>query len=155
VALMLRHHVGSGRRGPIGNEWARAYRTVANGTHTCVVELRRPGGTRGVFDPVTGTWGTTAAEAYYTGKARVQMISDSDLKRISADQQISALFYRVSLDHNVVGTELGDRVTVLSIDDNGDPDLVGRTLKVDTIVRASLHWERQLVCVDELEKAVT
>jgi hypothetical protein len=152
VALMLRHHRGSGRRKTIEAEWSRHHRPSVNGTHTSVVSLRRSGGTRGVWDDVNGVWTTTPKEPYYVGPARIQMVSDSDLKRIVADQQISTLVYRIGLANTVTGMELGDKVTVISTDDNGDPGLVGRVFTVDTIVWSSLHWERVLVCIDSLEK---
>lgn len=149
---MLRHHEGSGRLPVVGTGWSAHHRPVANATHTCTISMRRPGGTKGAFDPAPSTYPVTPSAPYYTGKARIQMVSDSDLKRLIAGQDIGTLAYRVSIDHNVGGIELEDLVTITAIDENGDASLVGRSLTVDTVTRSSLHWERVMVCIDDLER---
>lgn len=149
---MIRHHRGSGRRTTIHRDWSEMYRPVTEGTRTATVTLRRPGGTRGAFDTTTGTYPITATPAYYTGKARIQMVSDSEAKVVTADQQVTTLVYRVMLDHLVSGVEVEDLVTVVAVEPNGDASLISRVLTVDAIVWGSLHWERHLMCVDDLER---
>ena len=157
---MQRHHNGSGRRTVITEDWSAHHRPVMAGTHTATVSLRRPGGTPGVFDPVTGTFPSTPFAAYYTGPARVQKLSlgGAEQIRLAGDQEVSTLGYAVMLDHTLEDTEtfgtavqLDDVCQVTEVDDNGDETLVGRELIVGAIERGSLHWERRLLCTDNLE----
>lgn len=148
---MLRHHTGTGRRRVIPRDWSEHHRPVLDTTRDATVTLARAGGTQGTFDPVSGTWGNTPATPYYTGTARIQAFSGNEQIVLAGEQTVSTLGYAVSLDHAVGGVELGDVLTVTTIDDNGDAELVGRSLTVAAIVRGSLHWERRLLCTDDLE----
>lgn len=148
---MQRHHTGSGRRPAIPADWSTHHRPVLSGTRTATVTLRRPGGTPGTFDPEAGTRPTTPFEAYYTGEARVQVLPASEQDHLTGGQEVSTLGYAVTLDHEVTGVQLEDLCTVTAIDDNGDPELIGRDLVVEAIQRGSLHWERRLLCTDDLE----
>jgi hypothetical protein len=148
---MLRHHTGSGRRRVIPTDWSAHHRPVLATTRTATVTLRAPGGTAGVFDPVTGTSSNTPFAAYYTGTARIQVVSVFGHDVLAAEQEVSTLRYAVTLDSVVSGVALGHLVRVTAVDDNGDVDLVGRDLTVEGILRGSLHWERRLICTDDLE----
>lgn len=148
---MLRHHNGSGRRVAIPEDWSDHHRPVLAGTHTATVTLRRPGGTPGAFNPTTGTYPSTPFTAYYTGAARVQILNPAEQERLAGEQEVSTLRYSVTLDHEVTGVQLDDLCRVTVVDDNGDTELVGRDLVVESIERGSLHWERRLVCTDNLE----
>lgn len=148
---MQRHHTGSGRRTVITPDWSAHHRPILDGTRTATVALRRPGGTPGAFDPATGTYPSTPFPAYYTGPARVQVLPANDQVRLLAEQQVSTLGYQVTLDYEVAGVQLDDLLAVTAVDDNGDDDLVGRDLTVESIERGSLHWERRLLCTDNLE----
>lgn len=147
---MLRHHTGSGRRAVIPADWSGHHRGVLDGTRTATVALRPPGGTPGVFDPATGTKPNTPFPTYYTGTARIQVLDAGEQDRVVAEQQVSTLGYAVTLDHEVSGIELGHLVRITEVDDNGDATLVGRDLTVESIERGSLHWERRLLCTDDL-----
>ncbi len=148
---MQRHHTGSGRRRVIPDGWAAHHRPVLAGTRGATVTLRRPGGTQGEFDPGSGTYPTTPHPAYYTGAARIQLPGDADRVRMAAEQEVSTQAYAVMLDHAVTGMQLDDVVTVTAVDDNGDQWLVGREMSIETIEAGSLHWERRLLCTDNLE----
>src|SRR3954471_22967237 len=117
---MLRHHNGSGRRVAIPEDWSDHHRPVLVGTHTATVTLRRPGGTPGTFDPNTGTRPSTPFAAYYTGAARVQILSAAEQDRMAGEQEVSTLGYSVTLDHEVIGVQLDDLCHVTEVDDNGD-----------------------------------
>lgn len=148
---MQRHHVGSGRRTVIPADWSAHHRGLLAGTRTATVTLRRPGGTPGAFDPNTGTSTSTPFAAYYTGPARIQVLPSNDQVRMAGEQESSTLGYQVTLDHEVIGVQLDDLLTVTAVDDNGDDELVDRELTVQSIERGSLHWERRLLCTDDLE----
>lgn len=153
---MQRHHLGSGRRSVIPEDWSGHHRPALAGTRTATVALRRPGGTPGAFDPVTGTRPSTPFPAYYglgisEPNARIQVLPSNDQVRLAGEQEISTLGYQVTLDHAIDGIQIDDLVTVTAVDDNGDQGLVGRELRVESIERGSLHWERRLLCSDNLE----
>lgn len=153
---MQRHHIGSGRRRAIPLDWSEHHRGVLVGTRDATVTLRRPGGVKGAFDQVTGTWSVTPHPPYFGAgatepNARIQVLADSAQIANAAEQEVSTLRYRVTLDHAVTGIELEDVCTVIAVDDNGDGGLVERELVVDAIHRGSLHWERVLTCIDNLE----
>lgn len=148
---MLRHHVGSGRRAVIPADWSAHHRAVFDSTRDATVALRRPGGTQGSFDSGTGTWGNTPATPYFTGPARIQVLSATEHAALAGEQEVSTLGYAVMLDHELIGVQIDDVLTVTGMDDNGDAELVGRSLSVDAVVRGSLHWERRLICTDTLE----
>lgn len=148
---MQRHHTGSGRRSVIPVDWSAHHRGVTAATHTVTVTLRRPGGVRGAFDDATGTWATTPYPAYYTGSARVQVLDAGEQEHAAAEQQVSTLGYAVMLDHAVTTMQLEDLCTITAVDDNGDAWLVDRQMTVKAMETGSLHWERRLLCTDDLE----
>lgn len=148
---MQRHHTGSGRRAVIPPDWSAHHRQVVDETHTATVTLRRPGGTRGAFDRASGTYPMTPNAVYFTGPARIQVLADTAQVALVAEQESSSLRYAVMLDHAASGIQLDDLCTVTAVDDNGDASLVGRDLTVESIARGSLHWERRLICTDDLE----
>lgn len=148
---MQRHHVGSGRRAVIPTDWSAHHRGVVAETHTATITLRHPGGTRGAFDDETGTWAITPFPTYYDGPARVQVLAAGEQERVAGEQEISTLGYAVMLDHAVIEMQLTDLCTVTTVDDNGDAWLVGRQLTVEAMESGSLHWERRLLCSDDLE----
>lgn len=122
-------------------------------TRTATVTLRAPGGTPGTFDPATGTRPSTPFGAYYTGTARIQSLAGTggEVDRLVAEQQVSTMDYAVTLNSAVTGVQLGHLVRITAVDDNGDTTLVGRDLTVEAVLRGSLHWERRLLCTDDLE----
>lgn len=148
---MQRHHNGSGRRTIITAAWSAHHRPIVAGTRTATVTLRRPGGTPGAFDPVTGTRPSTPFPPYYTGAARVQVLPAAEQDQLTGEQEVSTLGYAVTLDHEVAGVQVDDLCTVITVDDNGDAELIGRALVVEAIQRGSLHWERRLLCTDDME----
>ncbi|WP_067428349.1 DUF6093 family protein [Nocardioides jensenii] len=148
---MLRHHGGSGRRTVIPTDWSAHHRPIVTDTHGATVSLRRPGGVRGAFDEATGKWATVANEPYYEGYARIQVLPANAQEKTAAEQEISTLGYAIMLDHAVTGMQLDDLVAVAAVDDNGDPWLLTRELTITSIEGGSLHWERRLLCTDNLE----
>lgn len=153
---MQRHHIGSGRRRVIPTDWSAHHRPLLTGTRDATVTLRRPGGTPGEFNEATGTYPSVPFPAYFglgatEANARIQVLSVGDQERLAAEQQVTTLGYAVMIDHAVDGMQLNDVVTVTAMDNNGDPWLVGREMSVEAIEGGSLHWERRLLCTDNLE----
>jgi hypothetical protein len=146
-----RHHTGSGRRSVIPADWSAHHRPAANSTHTATVQLRHAGGTRGEFDRETGTYAFTPHAPYYSGPARIQLLPAETQEVEAAEQQVSLTRYGVMLDAEVTGFALEDLCKITAVDDNGDPWLVGREITVYAAEGGSLHWERRLLCRDNLE----
>lgn len=135
--------------------WAATHRPIVEGTFGATISIRRPGGTPGVFDPVTGTTATTPFEAHYTGSARVQVLPALEQTRVAADQELTTVGYRLSVAYDadiepVTGGVVNCLVDITAVDENGQPSLVGVTLTVRSIERGSLAFERDLLCTDDL-----
>lgn len=151
---MQRHHIGSGRRSVIPPGWAVHHRPVAAGAMTASIAIRPPGGIPGEFDETTGRRGPTVPlPAHYTGPARIQSQPVFGTREaVSGGQEISTLTYLVAIElEGADGCKVGDLVKVTAVDDNGDPTLVDRTLTVAGVARGSLSWERDLLCIDDLD----
>lgn len=153
---MQRHHTGSGRRTAIPADWSAHHRQILDGTRGATITLRRPGGTQGEFDEETGTRPTTPHAPYYGDgatepNARLQVLPSDEQEQTAGEQEITTLGYAVMLDHALTGMQLGDLCKITAVDDNGDAWLVGRELTVTSIESGSLHWERRLLCTDNLE----
>lgn len=136
--------------------WSAHHRPVVNDTFGATIAVRRPGGTPGEFDPETGQTTTTPHDAHYTGGARIQVLPALDQERVTGDQEVTTLGYRVAVAHDAAvepadGTSVvGCLVLVTAVDANGDASLVGRTLTVESLERGSLAWERDLIVTDRL-----
>lgn len=148
---MQRHHTGSGRRRVIPADWSAHHRPVLAGTRGATVSLRHPGGTQGAFNKTTGKYDYTPSSAYFTGPARIQVLPGDEQERVAGEQQVTTLGYAVMLDHAVDGMQLGDVVLITAMADNGDEWMVDRELTVTSIEGGSEHWERRLLCTDNLE----
>lgn len=139
---MRRHHTGSGRRSVIPTDWAAAHQPVAEGTMLGRVSLREPG-TQQVWSDaedqnvaVPKTPYATAVPARVqalAGQARVIQLADDT--EVMADYLVTVPAARV-----VAGGHLVDVTTA------DDPDLVGRTLRVEKAVRGTERFERDLFC---------
>lgn len=149
---MQRHHTGSGRRRVIPLDWSAHHRGILDDTRDATVTLRRPGGTGGTFNRTTGQYdGQTPNVAYYTGLARIQVLPAIQQETQAAEQELSTLAYAVMLDDAIGSIQLDDLVKVTAMDDNGDAALVGAELQVSAVEGGSLHWERRLIAVLDLE----
>ena len=142
---MQRHHTGSGRAKVIPADWAAHHRQVAIGTMTATVTIRPSGSTAGALDPDTGKRASEARPAHYTGGARLQALPAVPAERESGEQQITVAGYLVTVELAAsAATKVGDVIKVTAVDDNGDPALVDRELRVTGVGPGSLAWERDL-----------
>lgn len=136
----------------IPSGWSAHHRPVATGGQTATCSLRRPGGTGKSFNSTTGTTTDTPHTAYVTGaKCRVAELTPTVAARLFGEQQVTTGTLFVTVDWTTAGAatvQIDDVLTVTAVDDNGDPSLVGRPLRVDGIGRGSLEWERVLAVVD-------
>jgi hypothetical protein len=134
----------------ISADWSAHHRPVVEGTWTGACTIRQPGVTKGAFDDDTGTYETTPHDPHYTGKCRVQARADLTGQREAAGQQVTLGDYLVVVDlAESVQTAVGHVVKITAVDDNGDPDLVGRELTVAGVALGTLAWERDLACTDD------
>lgn len=144
---MRRQHTGRGTgTGVIGPDWSRAHRAAASGTHTAGCSIRHQGSTTGPIDPATGVRSSTANPAHYTGSCAVTQLP-ADQTPEAGEETVPTTVYIVALDWDAApATRVGDIVTVTGAGPNGDPTLTGVHLRVDSIARDSLAWERVLRC---------
>lgn len=135
----------------IPTAWSEAPRTVVEAALTGTCEIRHPGGTPGVFDPVTGTKPVTPFPAYFTGPCTVQVLPALEQQAMSGGQQVTTVGYRVTVAYDAAAAlKVGDLVKVTAVDANGDPTLVGQVLKVQSFNRGTVAWERDIYAVDDL-----
>lgn len=140
---MRRHHTGSGRRQVIPADWEASHRVVAEGTMRGRVSLRKPGSSGEEWSDELEQNVATPHPPYasdvparilaLSGQARVVQLADDD--EVIAD-------YLVAIPAGQVA-ETGHLVDVTA---TGDPDLTGRTLRVEKVVRGTERFERDLYC---------
>lgn len=130
--------------------WAARSRPVAESLLEDWVEIRRPGGTPGAFDPNTGAQASTPTAAYHAGWGSVQVLPGIDQVHDQAGQQVSTLGYRVSVEADAPEPAVGDIVRVVTPGPNSDALLAGREMTVRSAETGSAHWTRDLICVDDL-----
>lgn len=139
---MRRHHAGSGRRSVIPADWAAAHRPVAEGTMLGRVALREPG-TQQVWSDAEEQNVAVPKTPYATAvPARVQALAgQARVIQLADDTEVIADYLVVvPAAHVVAGGHLVDVTTA------ADPDLVGRTLRVEKAVRGTELFERDLFC---------
>lgn len=133
-------------------DWAGAGVLVQVGdVWTAECTIQRPGGERGAFDTTTGTYPVTQPDPHYTGLCRVEVMSQVDQQADTADEIVTAIKYLVIVDlATSTNVHVEDVVTFTGNLENGDPAMVGRSLKVRSFARGSMPWQRNLICDDLL-----
>lgn len=136
----------------IPHGWAAHHRPVTTAAMTATCSLTHPGGTGKTFDPTTGTTSDTPNTAYVTSApCAVMSAAGPDAARLFGEQLASTLSLVVKVDWTAAGSasvKVDDVLVVTAVDDNGDPTLVNRSLRVAGVARSSVAWERLLGCVD-------
>lgn len=134
----------------IPSRWSGAPRAVMAKTRTACVEIRHPGGTKGPFDPTTGTYPVVPHAPHFTGSARIQVRDAQSAEQLVAEQEVTTTGYLVAIDLSATDVAVEDVVTITGLDDNGDQVLLNHDLIVRAIAKGSLAWERDLTCTDDL-----
>jgi hypothetical protein len=127
---------------PVG--WEEHHQATAEGAFTATVELTDPDASSEVWNPAERRYDVTPAVPYYVGPGRAQQLNMPQVADV-AGQPVSTHDYRVSISKSVAGVRIGHRVKVTAAT---DASLVGRTLTVTDVLRGSLTWQRDLICVD-------
>lgn len=123
--------------------WAVGQRPVAQGTMTAAIALRVPGGTKGPFNPTTGTYPVVPHPVYATARCRVQALTNVPRQVDAAEDEVTVSAYLVTVPAGTLGLQVGHVGVVTG---SGDALLDGRELKVDDIIRGTLLVERDLLC---------
>lgn len=139
---MLRHHTGSGRRPVIPDDWETSHRVVAEGTMRGRVALREPG-TQQDWKPELEQNIAVPLDPYATDvPARVLALSgQARVVQLADDTEVIA-DYLVAIPASYVVAS-GHLVDITA---TGDPDLTGRSLRVEKVVRGTERFERDLFC---------
>jgi hypothetical protein len=137
-----RHHTGSGRRQVIPADWEASHRVVAEGAMRGRVALREPGTTQEWSDEDEAMV-ATPLPAYATDvPARIQALAgQARVVQLAGDEEVIADYLvTIPAARVVAGGQLVDVTT------SDDPDLTGRTLRVETAVRGTERFQRDLFC---------
>lgn len=148
MAPLPNHHV-------IPTGWAAAHRPVAVSTMTGVGDLHAAD-----LPPRYPATEPTPGPRYATAlPCRVQQL-EREQDATAAGQQVTTRQYLVTLPVSevpAVGLALNASGPWFTLTgylpgraQDGDPSLVGRALKVISIQRGTLLWERDLICEDDL-----
>lgn len=137
--------------GVIPTGWAAAHRPTLAATHTVTIAWRAPGGTVGAFDPATLDKTVTPAVAYATTLARVQVLSPQGQDVLVAEDDVTVVGYQVTVDVGTTDYKVGHIGKVTAVDDNADPTLAGKSLRIESVARGSHVFERVLICVETLD----
>lgn len=130
--------------------WSEHHRPVAEATMTAVVLIDGPPTEERVFDKATGTWSTPPRTVLFDDvPCRIQQQRQPNESTVG-DQQVSTHDYLVPVPLYVEGL-VTDGSHHLLVKTCEDPDLIGRRLTVTDVMRGSLAWERDLICIDHLE----
>lgn len=135
----------------IPDGWSAHHRPIVAQTFGAAVSIRRPGGTAGDFNETTGVREYTLADPHYVGGARIQVqpIMGGDLN--AGEQRVTVVGYLVVVDRDTsTDAQVDDVVLIDNVDDNGDPAMIGRELRVSGVAIGSLAWERDLTALDDL-----
>lgn len=136
--------------------WQAAHRPTAESTMTGVCRIHTADGPP-EYPSQTPTPGALYADGV---PCRIQQqVGERDAE--AATQQVHTRDYLVTvplaLFPDVPVTDTGPYLTLTGYlpGHDGDPTLVGRALKVTSIQRGTLLWERDLVCTDDLTNGGT
>lgn len=145
---MRRQHTGRPGSKVVRDDWATGHRVAANQTHTAACSIRHTGGTAArPIDQATGRKTITPGAVHYTGPCSVTQLTEQAPD--AADETVPTAYYVVGLAWDAApDTREGDLVTVTAAGPNGDPTLTGKTLRVASIGRDSLSWERIFRCTE-------
>lgn len=112
----------------------------------CAVTIRTPaGGT--VWSNDANRTVTTAGTTVYTGPATITVMSDTDRKIDVADELVATRLYVLQLPLDAEGSDAIAVYQVVTVDADPDPELVGKTLTVQSIEWSSRRLSRVLYAV--------
>ena len=144
--------VGLNRTTIIPPNWERHHRPVAASTMTGLCRVIRPGQPGSYPDFETGPE-TVLVETV----CRVQQQQNRAARGDSQGQLVDSRDYLVTIPAEKwpTGTVVDDTGPILVVDGYlpghaGDPDLVGRHLRVEQVLHGTLRWERDLYCTVDL-----
>lgn len=113
---------------------------------TCAISKNPSNSRDATFDETTGDYvaGSDPVTSVYTGKCKVTEIqykTGTPLEIAGAPKNIK--YYRVSLPADSPEVPIGAAVGIVT---SLDPQLVGRVLRVDSVVETTYRVARRLVC---------
>ncbi|HEY1118755.1 MAG TPA: DUF6093 family protein, partial [Acidimicrobiales bacterium] len=125
--------------------WSAGHRPVVEATFTASCEIRHKGTVAGGINQTTGETTRTPNAPHYTGPCTVQVLPALEQAAVTGDQEVTTLGYRVTITYDAApALKVDDLVKITAVDDNADPTLVGHDLLVQSFVRGSVSWERDI-----------
>lgn len=129
-------------------DFSTHHQPVANGRMTATCRVEKPG--------IGTTWDSTTES---TVPAAPTVIIASSICAVQeymrakaadqAGQVVTERRYRVSLPADVPKIEVKSHVVILTA--TGDANMVGRTFYIDDVLFGSERFERDLICLDNLD----
>lgn len=131
-------------------KWVYHNRSVPAGFQTCTVDIVRQDLASRVYNASTNTW-DSGADEIWTGKARIQPISNSVERTIMTnDSFIRQVQVEISFDGNTMADiRPGDYLRVTN--SPYDANLTKFIYIVRSVINSSNPWLRTLVCEVDME----
>lgn len=130
-------------------DWSQRHTATAAGgmTATCAISDPDAPPQSETFDPATGQTTVVPATPAYSGPCRVQALASRDRPVDAVGEAVTTPPYLVQLAFDAPAVSEGWPVKITACLD--DPQLVGRTLTIRSVVFGSQRFTRDLYCVDE------
>lgn len=123
------------------------HQPVVEGTmREATIELRDPAAapTSTGWDDASEQQVTVPAGPYWTGGARIQMLNQQAQPVVVASDPETVADYLIVVPAAVNGAKVGHRAKVAACP--SDPDMVGKTLRVQSVAFGTHRFERDLFC---------
>lgn len=144
--------------------WGRSHAPVATKSMTAHCRILPPGEGPLVFDPAEKISKRSDVLPTYDGPCRIQILNAQDTVAVVAEQTQSTSGYLITLTRDPTGTNdddipfTSDGITLahtVHVDTCDDPDLVGRMLRIRSVVHGTERFERDLLCVEDQSTPAT
>lgn len=132
----------------IPDGWEEHHIPTASSAYTAEVQIRAQAEEN--YDPVLMINVPIDQGALrWSGKARVQQKNVTEKYVMVAGQRVAIREYLVAVPEALDDIEIGDRVSVMHSKDG-----LQRELRVVSVLKGSLRWTRDLMCLDSMEWAL-
>lgn len=128
------------------NSVVMAGRVAAEALMLDTCAIKRLDGTS-ITNPTTGTV-TPNTTTVYVGKCKLQIRSLIVHRPQAGETQVEVTRPELHVPMSVTGLRTGDVATITAVGLAGDPDLVGRVLRIEVPFHKSMATARRLPCTE-------
>ena len=101
----------------------------------------------GVLNPITGVVTPPEPVVVYQGRGRLRAPTATEMERIFGDREVTVQRFVAKVPWDTVGV---DRSQIITIVEGTDPDIVGRSFRIVTVLTGSNWIDRTLGCEEVL-----